>query len=263
MPLSQRRSQLIGRLRHRKTRVREAQVLVEGVRTVREALAAGAEAGFACVSPRLMGVGGGPAVAQALEDAGVEVSSLTDDELASLTDTEHAQGVLLICREPRGVLASLDAAGRYLLLDAVQDPGNVGTLIRAAVAFGLDAVLSLDGTADPWSPKAVRASAGLVFRLPVHSLSATRALELLVTAGIELLVAAGEGVEARSVLPTAGWALAVGNEGAGVRAELRASCRHTVAVGMPGPAESLNAGVAGAILLHTLSGTRAAERNHA
>lgn len=263
MSLSQRRRQLVGRLRNRKTRARERQVLVEGVRAAGEALAAGAEVAFACVSPRLDDVGGGPALVEALQGAGVDVVSLGDDELVRLSDTEHPQGVLLVCREPGRDLRALEAAGRYLVLDAIQDPGNVGTLIRAAVAFDLDAVLALDGTADPWSPKAVRASAGLTFHLPVHSLDAEQAVEILLEAGIDLLVAAAEGTDIRQVSPAGGWALAVGNEGAGVRDELRGACRHTVAIRMPGPAESLNAGIAGAILLHALSGAPTVEKHHA
>jgi TrmH family RNA methyltransferase len=263
MPLSQRRRQLVGRLRNRKGRARERQVLVEGVRAAGEALAAGAEVTFACVSPRLGDVGGGPGLAEALRRAGVEVVSVADDDLGRLADTEHPQGVLLVCREPGRDSDALEAGGRYLVLDAIQDPGNVGTLIRAAVAFDVDAVLALDGTADPWSPKAVRASAGLLFRLPVHSLDAPRAVELVHAAGIELLVAAAEGTDVRNVSPAGGWALVVGNEGAGVRDELRAACRHTVAIRMPGPAESLNAGIAGAILLHALSGARTVENDHA
>jgi TrmH family RNA methyltransferase len=253
MALSQRRSQLLGRLRHRKTREREAQVLVEGVRAVGEALAAGAEVVFACVSPRLGGVAGGAALGEALRASGVEVAGLADDELSRQADTEHPQGVLLVCREPRHDLASLASGGRYLLLDALQDPGNVGTLIRAAVAFDLDAILALDGTADPWSPKAVRASAGMLFRLPVHGVGASRAVELAREGGVELLVAAADGTDVTRVRPSAGWALAVGNEGAGVRDELRAACARTVAIRMAASAESLNAGVAGAILLHALT----------
>lgn len=261
--MSHRRTQLVGRLRHRKTREHEGQVLVEGVRAVGEALAAGVEAGFACVSPRLEDVTGGRELARTLEGTGVETVSVADEELASLADTEHPQGVLLVCREAHPEPFSPRAAGRYLLLDAVQDPGNVGTLVRAAVAFDLDAVLALDGTADPWSPKAVRAAAGLIFRIPVHSIHATDAVELLSRAGVELLVAARDGVDVRRVSAAGGWALAVGNEGAGVREELRVACRGAVAVVMPGPAESLNVGAAGAILLHALNGVPTAERDHA
>lgn len=256
MPLSQRRSQLIGRLRQRKTRVREGLVLVEGVRAVGEAIAAGSEVSFACVSPRLEQTVEGMALKERLVRSECDVTLLDDDELSALADTEHPQGVLLVCREPSPNPETV--GGRILVLDAVQDPGNVGTLIRAAVAFQLNAVLVLDGTADPWSPKAVRASAGMAFRLPVHSLSSGDLVELLGATGTELLTATASGIDVRRVAVGERWALAVGNEGAGVRSELRAAGGREVAVRMPGPAESLNAGVAGAILLHALTGPSAA-----
>jgi TrmH family RNA methyltransferase len=254
MSLSQRRSQLIGRLRHRRTRVREGLVLVEGVRAVGEALAAGADISFACVSPRLEQTAEGTALRERLEGVTREVTALDDDELAALADTEHSQGVLLICREPQGDPENVE--GSVLVLDAVQDPGNVGTLVRAAVAFGVNAIIVLDGTADPWSPKAVRASAGMAFRLPLHPLPVDELLELLRRTGTELLIATAGGLDVRRVTVGERWALAVGNEGAGVRSRLRVAGAREVAVRMPGPAESLNAGVAGAILLHALTGPR-------
>jgi RNA methyltransferase, TrmH family len=251
--LSQRRTLLLGRLRHRKTREREGLVLVEGVRAVAEALDAGAEIGFACASAHLDEVRGGGPLRVRLLEAGAEVVDVSDGELAALADTEHPQGIVAACREPRRGLAPARPQGRVLLLDAIQDPGNVGTLARAAVAFDLDALLVLDGTADPWGPKAVRASAGMLFRLPVVSLDAAAALALLAERGVELLVADARGTDVAGFLPGPVWALAVGNEGAGVREDLRLAARSTLAIGMPGPAESLNAGVAGAILLYALT----------
>lgn len=252
MSLSQRRTLLLGRLDHRRTRQREGLVLVEGVRAVAEALGAGVEPVFACVSPRLDAVASGPDVREALERVGCDVEALDDGALSDLADTEHPQGVLLVCREPAGDLVPAPG-GHYLMLDAVQDPGNVGTLVRAAVAFGLDGVLVLDGTADPWSPKAVRASAGMAFRMPVRCVDAPTATDLLTSAGVTLLVAAADGTDVRRLATGVGWALAVGNEGAGVRPELRRTAHRSVAVPMTGPAESLNAGVAGAILLYALT----------
>jgi len=253
MPLSQRRAQLIARLRHRKTRVREELVLVEGVRAVGEALAAGSDIRFACVAPRLDHTPGGSALKQRLLEEVGDVDLLGDEEVADLADTEQPQGVLLVCREPRWELTAVD--GRVLVLDAIQDPGNVGTLVRAAVAFRLDAAFVLDGTADPWSPKAVRASAGTAFRLPIHMLGVDRLQDFMERTGTELLIAAAGGADVRGISVGERWALVVGNEGAGVRDELRSAGGRRVAVRMPGPAESLNVGVAGAILLYSLTGS--------
>lgn len=258
MSLSQRRTQLLGRLRHRKTREREGLVLVEGVRSVLEVLKAGADPVFAVVSPRLETLAWGADLLATLHRVVEDVERLGDAELDALADTERPQGVLLVCRQRTWDAAGLEAGGRYLVLDAVQDPGNVGTLVRAATAFDLDGVIALDGTADPWGPKAVRSSAGMAFRVPVALAGAEEAVEALARSAVPLLVADASGVDVAEVSEPGSWAIAVGNEGAGTRETLRLGASRSVRIPMPGPAESLNAGVAGAILLYAL--TREARR---
>ncbi len=174
-----------------------------------------------------------------------------DPELEELADTERPQGVLAVFAEPR--CPNLTRKGRYLVLDGVQDPGNVGTLVRTAVGFGLDGVVVLDGTADPWGAKAVRASAGMVFRIPVMQSSWREAREGLVRDGVPVLVADAAGRDAGSVTPPTAWALVVGSEGVGPRNAVRASADRVLGVPLAGPAESLNVGVAAAILMYTLT----------
>lgn len=226
--------------------------MVEGVRAVREVLDAGAQVRFAVVSPRLEGAPEGHGLRSRLEAGGSDVEAVSDEALEAAADTEHPQGVLLVCAEPSAGEEMVSAGGRFLVLDALQDPGNVGTLVRSAAAFGLDAVLALDGTADPWSPKTVRASAGTCFRTTVMGLSAARALELLGEAGVPLFVSDAVGRDATTVRAGASWALAVGNEGAGCRDTIREAATATVRVPMGGGVESLNAGVAGSILMYAL-----------
>ncbi len=253
MALSQRRRRIVGRLRHRRSREREGLVLVEGVRAAAEALEAGAEVRFAVASPRLDTLGGGAAIRLALGSRGVDLEDVDDIEVVELSDTEHPQGLMLVCAEPKPGANIVRGGGRYLVLDAVQDPGNVGTLIRAATAFALDAVLVLSGSADPWGAKAVRSSAGMVFRVPVLSLDAAGCLGLLREAHVPVLVGDAGGQDVTSATEGQGWALAVANEGSGPRSEVRAGASALVRIPMPGPAESLNAGVAGAILLYALT----------
>lgn len=254
MALSRRRAKLVGRLGHRKTREREGLVLVEGVRAAADVLDAGAGLRFALVSPWLEGTAEGKALRARLETAGVDVDEVENAELAELADTENPQGVLLVCAEPRPAAADVLRTGaRCLLLDAVQDPGNAGTLVRAATAFGLDGVVALDGTVDPWSPKAVRAAAGMAFRIPVLTARWEEVGPLLASSGLTLLVADAGGEPPPDTAPAGGWALAVGNEAAGPRAEVLEAAGTVVRVPMPGPAESLNVGVAGSILLYALT----------
>ena len=252
--LSKNRRQLIERLKTRKGRPREGLVLVEGVRASAEVFAAGADIRFVVRSPRLLDTEAGRTLASTLAGGGPETVEVEDADLAELSDTKHPQGVLCVCAEPDLDLAQLRARtpATVLLLDGLQDPGNLGTLIRAARAFGVDAVIVLDGSVDPWNPKAVRAAAGAGFHTRIARASWAEVRPWLREQHIEILAADPDGDDVRSVQVRGSWALAVGNEGAGLRADVVSASTKRIAIPMPGRAESLNAGVAGSILLYSL-----------
>jgi TrmH family RNA methyltransferase len=257
MALSKERVKLVERLRNPRFRPREGQFLVEGIRGVREVLTGDLtpEVRFTLVSPRLDTVQGGSELRSLLLASGSPLVEVSDREMGALSDTEYPQGVLMVVREPRGVFDRLTAepAPRVLLLDGVQDPGNAGTLIRAARAFGLTGVFALEGTVDPFNPKVVRASAGAVAHLPVLRLPWAEVSSWLQDKGVPLFVADAKGEDVRSVAIEPPWALAVGNEGAGPRRELMEGSARILAVPMEPGVDSLNASLAGAILLFALS----------
>lgn len=251
MELSDARARRIGRLRRRRGREKEGRVLVEGPRAVQTAIESGARPEYALTTPRLDEVA--PGLAETLA-AVCDIVEVTDARLSELADTETPQGVLAVVREPSSEwFETIGPEARLLVLDGIQDPGNVGTLVRSAAAFALDGVVLLDGTADPWGPKAIRASAGAAFLVPVALRSAAEALDRLERAGIPLLVADAGGGRPTAPPWHGGWALAVGSEGSGVRESLGRVAAKRVAVEMPGSTESLNAGVAGSILLYELT----------
>jgi TrmH family RNA methyltransferase len=252
--LSRERARLLARLRERRAREREGLFLVEGIRSAREAVEARARVSFAVVSPRLGELTGGADLRERMATAGVEVVELSDAELEQVADTEAPQGVVLVCAEPTRS-ADLAAAGPLLALDGIQDPGNVGTLIRAAAAFGVPEVVVLDGTVDPYNPKAVRAAAGGLFRTGVRRARWDEIGSTLQARG-PLLVADMGGSDVAGARPSESWSLVVGGEGAGPRDAVRAAATARVAIPMPGGAESLNAGVAGSILLYVLTRVR-------
>jgi TrmH family RNA methyltransferase len=170
---------------------------------------------------------------------------------------------VLVCREPVNGLDDLARAQtgsggrvRLLLLDGVQDPGNAGTLVRAAAAFALDGVVALDGTVDLFNPKVVRASAGCVFRIPLVHESWVRFGAWLGRIGARVIAADAGGEDVAAWRPSGSWALVVGSEGAGVRAEISRAASASVRVPMPGGVESLNAAVAGSILLYMMTRER-------
>jgi len=252
--LSDTRSKLIRRLHRRKTREREGLVLVEGPRAAEEALAARANVRLAIATQRREATEQ-ETVTDALRAAGVEVVVEDYDVIVELADTETPQGLLLVVEQPDLAWPADGGAlptGRWLVLDAVQDPGNVGTLIRAAAAFGCAGVVAMDGTADPWGTKAVRASAGAIFRLPVH-VTRGRDFDGVIDALARPLVLADMGGGDPATHAGAHWSLVVGNEGAGIRDEITRVADARASIPMPGGVESLNAGVAGAILLYALS----------
>lgn len=255
--LSRARARRVARLRTRH-RAREGAFLVEGVRGGEEVLRRGTPVEFAVASPRLEGTPRGVALRRGLHDAGIEVVDVDDGVLGELADTGGPQGLLLVCREPPGGLDRLPVhpGARYLVLDAVQDPGNLGTLARAAAAFGVDGIVALEGTTDPWGARAVRASAGALLSLPVARSDVAGFLGWARSAGVDLQVADARGGDVAAAPVRTPWALVVGNEGAGVRDSVVEAAGGTVAVPMAAGVESLNVGMAGSILLYELTTRR-------
>jgi len=226
-------------------------VLVEGIRSVGEVLASGAPIRVAITSPRLGSLRDGATLAQALSQLGGDLVTLGDEELAELSGLESSQGVLLVVDEPPAPeLASLETGqGTHVVLDAIQDPGNVGALVRSAVAFGFIPVV-LSGSADPWSPKAVRASAGTVFRAPPVRTTPEAWLEWADRRGVQPWVGEASG----EPLPDSvrDIALVIGNEGSGVSAEIRAAPHRRVSIPHAGRVESLNAAIAGSVMMFAI-----------
>jgi TrmH family RNA methyltransferase len=243
---------LIRDLQRRRGRERRGLALAEGVRLVEEALAAGVPIRGAAISPALEATRRGEALKGALVAAGIKVEQVDDRALADLADTEHPQGVVAVF-EPRDWSLddiSLAPGAAVLVLDAVQDPGNLGTMLRTALALGAAGVVALPGTADLSNPKAIRGSMGACFRLPsiatdAESLAAWAAVH---RAEIWVTDAAGDPVpRAPRTTPTL---LVLGNEGAGVGEIMTARASRRVGIPLAPGAESLNVGVAAGILLY-------------
>jgi TrmH family RNA methyltransferase len=192
---------------------------------------------------------------------GVEVLCLTDEVFASVVETQSPQGVAALLVPPVPVLEDVLTGVPLILIAAgLQDPGNLGTLVRSAEAFGATGVLTTPGTVSAWNQKALRASAGSVFRVPVVSAGLeeivglkARGVRLIATVGAD-----GYGVqEAQTVDFASGCALLIGNEGAGLGEEWLEAADVRVTIPCPGPVESLNAAIAGSLLLYEASRQRA------
>jgi TrmH family RNA methyltransferase len=179
--------------------------------------------------------------------------------------TETPQAVAALVETPDWTWAQvLDPARKdhalVVVLAGLQDPGNLGAVLRSAEAFGADGVLSLPGTANAWNPKAVRASAGSVFRLPVLEASAELAIERLHEAGVKVWTTRTYGALRADLADLAGaTALLIGNEGNGVPPDLAARSDGALTIACPGRVESLNASVAAGVLLYEAARQRNVE----
>ena len=189
-----------------------------------------------------------------VRERGAKVEEVPARDLADLADTVTPQGVLSMARIPSADW-TVASRGRILVLDAVQDPGNLGTLVRTAEALGLEAVVALRGTVDPWNPKAVRAAAGSAFRVPILAAEWEEANDRFRREDVVVWAADGAGAPFRrgDVAPRR-LALVLGNEARGVSAPVLRAASRSVSVPMAGRVESLNVAVAGAILLDRLFG---------
>ena len=181
----------------------------------------------------------------------VRVVEVPDSLLEAVAQTQTPQGVVFVCRTPALELPEQLTGNRYLILDGVQDPGNVGTIWRTADAFGADGLILCSGCADPWSPKTVRATMGAVFRLPfLYVDDLPGAVSELKEEDIRVFAAHLEGKRDYDKEDySGGTAFLIGNEGNGLRDEVAecADCR--IRIPMQGRAESLNAAVAAAVLM--------------
>jgi TrmH family RNA methyltransferase len=187
-----------------------------------------------------------------------EVLVLPRALLCSALGTVSPQPVAALAEPPGWSWQSLAARpSLVLVLAGLQDPGNTGTVIRSAEAFGADAVLALPGTAGPWNGKALRASAGSAFRLPVLAAGWECARQQLRARGLELVsTGVHEGIAAADFDLRRPLAIVLGSEGAGVPAEIAAAATATLRIPTPGPVESLNAAVAAGILLYEVARQR-------
>jgi len=234
------------RLREARARADSGRALLEGPHLLAEARGAGMRV------ERVFALAGDAASAEAARACGAELVMVDERGLRRLATTDHPQSPVAVMVVPRSVVP---VGGHLLVAWGVSDPGNVGTLIRCAAAFGLGFAAG-PGAADPWSPKVLRAAAGGHFRAGAARVESLEELR----AGGRLLVAtvAREGVPP-AALPPGPLALLLGDEAHGLPASVVDACDLAVTIPMPGGTESLNVGVAGAIIAYEVAvGRRAA-----
>ncbi len=244
---------MVRELAERKHRDAAQRFAIEGVRLVEAALAAEAKLETVYYAPKLNASDRGDALLREIEAAGVRTVEVTPEVLGRLADTDSPQGIVAVVTYPTEETELPFAADALLVLaDGIQDPGNLGTIIRSADAAGADGVLVTAGSADIYHPKTVRATMGSLFHLPVVRVADPAAvITKLQARGFRFLI--GD-IDTELVHYdadyTGGVILGVGGEAGGASPAVLAAADAVVKIPLLGRAESLNAGVAASILLY-------------
>jgi RNA methyltransferase, TrmH family len=180
---------------------------------------------------------------------GIELVQVSEEVGKALADTETTQGVFAVCRQKNS--EAINESKTFLLLDGLQDPGNIGTIIRTAEASGIDAIVLGKGTVDLYNPKVLRSAQGSHFHLPIIKGDLSETIPVLKENGIPVYGTALEnGEEYTTVKPQDSYALIVGNEGSGMSGEILSLTNQNLYIPIYGKSESLNVAIAAGILLY-------------
>lgn len=233
---------LMGRAKER----REANAfVVEGVRLVEDAVEAGWKFKFALYSDGLSERGS--TVLNRLKASRVEVDEVAGDLLQKLSDTETPQGLLAVLELT--LLPITNSLNFILIPDQIRDPGNLGTLLRSAAATGVQAVLLPPETTDAFAPKVLRAGMGAHFRVPIREMEWEEIGQVCRAAELQIYIADMDGASCWETDLRKPLALVIGGEAEGASEEARKLTSGRISIPMAGSVESLNAGVAGSVLM--------------
>ena len=246
------RLKLVRKLQTRKGRTAEGRFVIEGINLVREAVTRGLDIDFILLAE---GFEPEPVIRECMDSDSITVCRVPDDMFEKLTDAGNGAGVLAVIRykaQDISVMNSIPPDSNILVLDRIQDPGNIGTMIRTAAAAGYGMIAAVKGTADIYSPKVLRATAGMIFDIPfVYADSPRELCGMIRETGRRIAVtdpAGGRPYYEEDL--SRGIALVIGNEGNGISDEMLSLADVRVTLPMKGGVESLNAAVSAAILMY-------------
>jgi TrmH family RNA methyltransferase len=238
---------------------------VEGIRLAEEWLRSGLQADAVLVSERLGSTPRGAELRAKLDAAGVRCEPIADSVLDSISNVRQDQGIAVAVRRPTWKLDDLLRAAAPLVVVAagLQDPGNLGTIIRTAHAAGADGVVTVAGTVSPFNAKCIRASAGSVLRLPVvDGVELAEFARLAEQKGV-MLVACSASAQTSYLDAdlTGGVGLVLGQEGSGLPPETERACGLLIRIPTAAGVESLNVAVSAAVVLYEAARQRAGTGN--
>lgn len=241
-------------LQSKKGRKEHGQFLAEGIRLLEEAYRCKVTPDLLCVADSQVSERGQHLVKQ-FQRRGVRIEAVSARQMSGLSETRAPQGLVAVFPTPQPYLAELSTheLRRVLLCEGIGDPGNLGTLMRSARAFGFSTMVLLEGCAEAHAPKVVRASAGAVFGLTIVTVTLAGVLTWLEKRSVAVIAADGRGEDSpeqlRSIVATAPVVVALGSEADGLSADLIQCSRLVYRIGHESGVESLNVAVAGSILM--------------
>lgn len=230
------------------------QYIIEGFKLIEEAIEYKKSFYLLLLSEASLNSSDSSALINKCEDSGIPVYLVSEKIFAEVSEMDTPQGVLaVICKDEQEIDVVIDNPDfDIIILDSVRDPGNVGTIIRTADACGMGAVILSNGCVDLYNSKTLRATMGSMFHIPVFTdVDIIKLIGKLKTANVTVLGADPHSnincIDAPAVGSTA---IVIGNEANGLRDEVKALTTQNITIPMPGKAESLNAGIAAAILMY-------------
>jgi RNA methyltransferase, TrmH family len=250
-------------LRDRKRRETTGLFFVEGIRIVVEAVASGAEVLEIVVAPQLLRSDVAGEAVERAESSGARVLEVSDDVFRTLSAKEGPQGIGAVARQRWLRLDDVDPEADlcWIALDGIQDPGNLGTILRTSDAIGGAGIILMGATADPYDPRALRASMGSVFSQRLIRATFEEVVGWCRNRNVSLVGTSDRGDrdfgEASYSTPVA---LLMGSEREGLTPEQLAACDEVVRIPMRGSADSLNVAVAAGVVLYQIASQRGGER---
>ena len=185
----------------------------------------------------------------------VPITFVSNDVMKKISTMDTPPNIVALCKKGQYAMDAEASLNKLLLLDEIQDPGNLGTIIRSSVAFGIDMIILSENTVDLYNPKVLRATQGMYCHIPIVSVDASKAITFLKSKKYHIYgTNVNNGVDARTLSKEEKekFCLIVGNEGNGVSKEIQAMCDKNLYIPMRKEVESLNVGVACSILLYEL-----------
>lgn len=242
-------------LNRKRDRVKKESFMVEGIKVITEALGRDYELKNILWSDRLLELKGGEELYEKIKELNI-TRKVSEDVLEYISETETPQGIVAVAKMHIRQIEDMDFkdARTLFFLDGLQDPGNMGTIIRSADAFNIDGIIIKSGTVDPYNPKVVRATMGSIFRVPIYYLhNIDDEISKLKESGFKLISTSLEESKDLKDVNFTKSIVTIGNESRGVSEEIFKLSDEYLKIPMPGESESLNAGVAASIIMYEVS----------